>query len=953
MSYFSPGTVVDETFTIIRQIGEGGMGTVYTALEAGLERIVALKVLHPTLVDNQETRQRFFREGQVLASLSHPHIVKLYRFGMWRNKWPYIVMEYVDGIALATLLVDGQRLPVSRCLNLATRVCMAMQSAHDAGVTHRDLTPNNIILLNQKHNDDPDCPKVIDFGLSLFQAADRTTKQQLTSTGALVGTVFYMSPEQCSGIRADHRADIYSLGCILYQMLTGVPPFQADNPIGLMRQHTTERPAPLGEHLPPEEIPEGLENVILHAMAKNPANRYGSMLELQHDLDMVRSGHGQCISAPPQENTITKFKMAKVLPICLVCIVLITSGGIALRYKRQPGSIEESTNQNESSAPLRRLKNIDSYTSPEKKVQYLRSWLEHYGSSVSIDSATARFNLAKLLEESHSNTIEANRYFDDAAKEAKQIFKSSWDGGKSDEANAAINLLINIRTEGEARKTLKKELLQLLPLLQSPDRNEMVKAMNHIRSELTTCYMEEGDYKAAEPLLEANLRTAERCSMTGTERFEAMVALCTCSQKRGNKAALARQLKSAYLASERIEPSQGAKSKVTLAIMFEECALPRLCIDESKIAERCDLKEVSQEKLGQFYTAKAKAFVQLNLPEEAISILNSTVNSSPPAVTIALLDALVQLNFSAKMHKTEELGFVLDRLLSDKRYKDYTDQIMALVYLTEHLSFNNESRSIAEKLLRRISRPRDRQQMAPESAAYHLSCMAVRFQRLGLFDDAESLLKRAGDILDANPQEKYSRGQLAHDSGKAWLLSSQNRHEEAIQLCDQAMATPRGATTLPDASRMEFLLIKGRILLKLKRLDDAEQTLTQYCELSKRNDMAGALVAGLIDLSKVPFERGDFKASEKYLLQAREKFAAASPDVRQMGYLALSNVYIRLKDDARAAECLDKYAALNGAYSNSILNKIVIQRCEGIEKRAGKTNKGSAELRAKLTLPKS
>ncbi|MBY0548143.1 MAG: protein kinase [Candidatus Obscuribacterales bacterium] len=948
MSLFAPGTVVDETYTIIRIVGQGGMGTVYTAQETGLERIVALKVLHPTLVGDQDNQQRFFREGQVLASLSHPHITKLYRFGMWRKKWPYIAMEYIDGVELRTLLEDGQRLPVSRGLKLASQICLAMQSAHNAGVTHRDLTPNNIILLKREHDRDPDYPKVIDFGLSLFHPPDRTTEQKLTRTGTLVGTVFYMSPEQCSGLRVDHRADIYSLGCILYQMLTGRPPFQADNPIALMRQHTTEQPRPLSEHLPLEEIPEGLENVIRHALAKDPADRYKSMLELHKDLEMVQSGHGQGVSAPPPAAPRKKFKMPLIVPVCLVAILVISSGAIVLLNTRQRGSIEETT----SSPPLRRLKNIDNYSSPEKKAQYLRSWLEHYGSNVSMDSSTARFNLAKLLEESHSDTIEANRYLDEAAEEAKQVFKTSWHGGKGDEAAAAINLLSKIRTEGEARKTLKKDLQQLLPLLQSPDGTQMFRTMNHIRSELAYCYMEESDYKAAEPLLEANLKTAERCSMTETERFEAMVALCICSQKRGKKAVLARRLNSAYLASERIEPSLGVKSKVTLAIMFEECALPRLCIDESKIAERCDLKEISQEMLGQFNVAKAKAFVQLHLPEEAISILNTTVDSSPPAVTISLLDALIQLNASAEMHKTEEIGFVLDRILSDERYRDYTDQIMALVYQTEHRSFYNESKSIAEKLLRRISRPRNWEHSAPERAAYHLSCMAVRFQRLGLFKDAESLFNRAGSILAANPQEKYSQGQLAHDSGKAWLLNSQDRRDEAIQLCDQVMASPPGAAILPDASRMEFLLIKGRILLKQKRLDEAERILTQYCELSKRNDKAGALVIGLIDLSNVPFERGDFKASERYLLQAREKFASASPDVRQLGYLALSNVYIRLKDDERAAQCLDDYAALNGPYSNSILNKIVIQRYEGIEKRGGKAGKHFATLRSKLTLPK-
>lgn len=949
MSFFAPGTVVDETYTIIRQIGEGGMGRVYSAQEPGLERTVALKVLHPTLVGDQESQQRFFREGQVLATLSHPNITRLYRFGMWQQTWPYIAMEFVDGQSLRTLLLEQGKLPVDRCLKIISKVCEAMQSAHTAGVTHRDLTPNNIILTCQRREDGANFPKVIDFGLSLFQPIDKTTKQQLTGTGMLVGTVFYMSPEQCAGIKPDHRADIYSLGCILYQMVTGEAPFRADNPIGLMRKHTSERPDPLSHYLSSESIPEGLENVILRAMAKDPSKRYNSMKEMHSDLEKIRSGQGSSITAPPAENNSPASRKRSILPVCLALALLITLGAFAGLSKKQPGTMEDSTAQ--TSAPLRRLKSVENYSSPERKMQYLRSWLDHYGSSISYDSARARYLLACALRESQTDVVETNRYFEDAAAIAKQVFLSTWHKGNGEDANVAIVQLCRIRTDADKRSTLKKELLQLLPMVQTSQEVGLVKAINKIRTELAICCMDENDFKTATTFLTATLATAERFSMPSTERLHAMVRLCNCYKMEGDKAALVKELKAAYHVSERMVQLQGIADKVTLAGLFEGCAMPESCLDECKIVERCDLNELSGERLSQFFITKAKALVQLNRAADAYDYLSTKMIDAPPAVTFPLLETLIQLNATHNMHHTEDLIVTLERIVQEKKYQDSITEIMAAACQLENFCFLRNSIADCKRILADAALAAGRDNLPANLAASHLSTIATHYHRLNMYADAERIFERARRILDASGQLNYA-ARTAHDIGMANLLSAQNRFDEAIKLCDKSLAERPARRKMPELNKMEILLTKGRILLKQQKLDDAERTLTQYHDLCKSQKNIPYATIALIDLSTVPFKRHDYRGSERYLLEAMENSASAPPAIQQSALLALSDVYVHLNDDVKAARCLEKYVALNGPYSNRALNEIALRRYAAIEKRAGKSGK-ERELRSKLVLPET
>lgn len=309
------GILIDGRYEVQGHLGDGGMGTVFKAHELELERTVAIKFLHADLLNAGEQRARFEREGKVLSTISHPNLLSCYRFGVWQGK-PYIVMEYLEGKSLRQLLcgdaedtldpVDtGARLlraadvtPFAwqRAVRIAISICEGMHYAHAHGIIHRDLKPNNIVLVE---TDGVEVVKVVDFGLAIVLDDSAAKHQHLTQTGAVMGTLFYLSPEQCTGQRGDHRSDIYALGCMLYELITGAAPFYSDNPIAIMQKHAAEVPPKLPARL---HVPTELNGILHKSLAKKPEDRYQTMLEMQADLDNLLNGRLEEIEVTvPQE----------------------------------------------------------------------------------------------------------------------------------------------------------------------------------------------------------------------------------------------------------------------------------------------------------------------------------------------------------------------------------------------------------------------------------------------------------------------------------------------------------------------------------------------------------------------------------------------------------------------------------------------------------------------------
>ena len=266
-------------YQIIEHLGRGGMAEVYKAYQPALDRHVAVKILHPFVADDETFLARFEREARAVAALRHANIVRVYDFGHEDSTY-YMVMEYVDGQTLKQRLnkfrADGQTMSPAETTKLITQVARALQHAHRRGLIHRDIKPANILLTSRG-----------DAVLSDFGIARMVESTRYTMTG-IVGTPDYMSPEQGQGHEVDLRTDIYSLGIVLYECLTGRPPFTADTPLAVIFKHVQD-PLPLPRGINPN-ISEAMERVVLKSLAKDPTDRFESAQEIAYALEAAHRG---------------------------------------------------------------------------------------------------------------------------------------------------------------------------------------------------------------------------------------------------------------------------------------------------------------------------------------------------------------------------------------------------------------------------------------------------------------------------------------------------------------------------------------------------------------------------------------------------------------------------------------------------------------------------------------
>ena len=296
---------VDNRYKVLEVIGTGAMATVYAAEDTRLGRKVALKILRPEQAQDETFRARFKREAEAVASLNNPAIVAVYDTGSFDPSQsygvdeaagkptliPYIVMEYVEGHTLRTILSRGGHLPVRDALGYAEQLLGALQYSHSMGIIHRDIKPANIMVLDRTSEDiakgQPGQIKVMDFGIS---RAIEEAGEALTKANVVMGSARYMSPEQVSGKEVDARSDLYSAACVIYEMIAGRSPFDAESNVDLAAKHLSDTPEPPSKFTP-LEVPAGLDAVILKGLAKNPNDRYQSAAEFEQALvSVIRPG---------------------------------------------------------------------------------------------------------------------------------------------------------------------------------------------------------------------------------------------------------------------------------------------------------------------------------------------------------------------------------------------------------------------------------------------------------------------------------------------------------------------------------------------------------------------------------------------------------------------------------------------------------------------------------------
>lgn len=271
-----------ERYEIISQLGEGGMGVIFKARHKLTNAQLAIKVLHPHLARNQSYLHRFEQEARAASTLKHPSIVTVHDFGITENHIAYLVMEWLDGPSLESVIKNTGALPTARVIPLFIQTADALAHAHRKGVVHRDIKPSNIILTMDDNKQD--LVKIVDFGIAKMVGEETEGAMALTRTGDVLGSPLFMSPEQCMGAKLDSRTDIYSLGCVMYEALCGVSPFIGENSVQVIFKHVNEmpkQPSTVNQHI---DRPQSLESILFRCLQKEPDKRFASMDDLVVEL---------------------------------------------------------------------------------------------------------------------------------------------------------------------------------------------------------------------------------------------------------------------------------------------------------------------------------------------------------------------------------------------------------------------------------------------------------------------------------------------------------------------------------------------------------------------------------------------------------------------------------------------------------------------------------------------
>jgi serine/threonine-protein kinase len=307
-------TTLNDRYYVLEKIGSGGMATVYKAKDTMLDRVVAVKVLHPAHLDDEDSVRKFRREARAAGSLSHYNIVGVFDVGL-HEEIHYIVMELAEGKTLKEYITEKGKLSEEETIEITLQICNALSHAHKNGVIHRDIKPQNIIL-NKEGN-----AKVADFGIARAVSADTLTK-----TEDIYGSVRYFSPEQAGGENVDHRTDMYSLGIVMYEMLTGELPYKGDTPIEWALKHINEEPTPIRKVLP--EIDSDLADIVMKTLSKRPDDRFETIDELAYYIKKYKQGMPVKIEKPktikPKNKKGSKLMSTKQKVLFAVLIIAFT-----------------------------------------------------------------------------------------------------------------------------------------------------------------------------------------------------------------------------------------------------------------------------------------------------------------------------------------------------------------------------------------------------------------------------------------------------------------------------------------------------------------------------------------------------------------------------------------------------------------------------------------------------
>ncbi len=477
------GKQIDGRFLITHYLGMGGMGTAYQAKQLDLSRDVCIKFLKKGALCDLESVARFRREARVLATLQHKNIVSCYAFGLFENLYPYLAMEYVEGHSLKKL-ANGEAFDWPRACNIVQEVCIALNYAHKNGFVHRDIKPENIMVTICGGED---LVKVVDFGLVGKQSGEVVPFDTLTDPGSIVGSVNYMAPEAFKGSVSDRSLDIYAVGCVLYELLSGQLPFDADNSIAVMYKHANERLPRLPANMAPDNVRNALEEIIWTATASDPSVRFQSCEEMSTLLACALKetcSHGDDSTASSQFGNLQSasrrsFLAVAATSLCLVILLLVFSrsflrGGL-LKEESLPNAIVSQTQgSNRAVGPMRSAAHLPKSVS--ESIKALGSLSKSLNELRNMWSVSAKGSSSIRLEEATRNYFESLQQF--LRKDASRL---------TIEANSKVETVV---------RDMCKELTQMSAFL--PENSPFTLKLIELQCDLLTSF---GFYDGTQAIL--------------------------------------------------------------------------------------------------------------------------------------------------------------------------------------------------------------------------------------------------------------------------------------------------------------------------------------------------------------------------------------------------------------------------------------------------------------------
>jgi len=369
------GQIVSERYRILELVGSGGMGSVYKVEQIFLHKELALKTLTPS-TKNDLSWPRFQKEARAASLFDHVNLIKVHDFGLIGNAQPFFVMDFFDGETLSRRLRTTGPLSMEMAFAIFMQACDGLAHAHKQGVVHRDIKPGNI-MLSRSDNCDLQKVKIVDFGIAKLVNSESEEAMALTRTGEVFGTPFYMSPEQCLGRALDHRADIYSLGCVLFESLSGTPPFIGDTALSIMMQHQSEQPPSLKEATLGKSFSPGIETIVARMLEKNPQARYQNLFDVARDLYRIK--RGELLEGAPAPQTVRSIGLSNAYSGVALAAVAVIFAAMIFVAGRLTAPTPSHTVTHQEVVPSHKPTSADEEKSDEavptpKKSQYYSSW---------------------------------------------------------------------------------------------------------------------------------------------------------------------------------------------------------------------------------------------------------------------------------------------------------------------------------------------------------------------------------------------------------------------------------------------------------------------------------------------------------------------------------------------------------------------------------------------------